>query len=1335
MSAPSGYSVKFYDSSLILQELGDAAGVVDVSNHVVSTASARELFIDSGLAPLETLYFDVSFGNVVFNLTGDSATDDPASVTLETNTSGNFASLLLGDGAGGQVTNWLKKSQYNFNLVATQGSHVSTLEYMVRVSPDASNVLTVVQTPSDSVTVDANHFGLLTTQPSYSTNLTEEVANAHLAYTKLGNGTTGVSNDNEFMTIDSSGNITITNAVNPVDADLKTPSEYNFSVRASVAGIPDAMWSGGANAHTVYPSVKNSVGGGFVDISINIPINDASGLLLTTADRADLSNNLAVATSFASQALADDTSGDTLLVSGIHSTYDASFILLGADAHQFRIVEVAQTTPKDISTNITGPLPAGTEVGIAFGTDPKGSSFFVLDQSQNTYDLKIQGATPNLVDSSLNTVILPITINVAGDTTAPNLVFYSAATHDIDVSMSETGDVAYGASGELNMVGAGTGVIDVTLVSSKTSTVNPYAIGQVKIANRRTGSLNDAGQLNSDPTDAVDLSLNMSTFSAADISSNSPANEFTLTRNTIVGYADTGSTFATSDITLTTNTVAHFGGSGATSGVVKSFNLVATDPSGNSTTYRINVTIKDDEIPVMSVNSEQVGNEVGTSSQFFTNSTTIPFTADVTPNALESYTRTPADADGFAVGDIQLFAFDYADSSNLDASGAELDLTTLIASGTNTAGSTILATDFAQTSGDSKKHTFNLSVDPGVQTDASAVQVVVKIAAGAFKDDADNDNNEVLYSFRFDGKNDLLGFTTDFATRNGTTVGSETNADGTTTGVTAEDDIIPTGHIYTPQADHISLAGGQTPAGVTMVPSQIKPVLDKSYFITYHVTDAAGNIRSITRKLTSKTQLAAGEKYTYRASTETNTELDASGHVWIAANATVGVGADAATNVAGKDSGRGEPSISVTNPANFYKVDKTTDASGVAVVWSDGLLDRNNGRLDTSVDIVNKYDGAVVVQTLEAGSPSDLSGSTLYGAGPSGVPDIGVAGLYTFRFAYNDPVYGPITAVLRSFHIIGGAVVFTLSALNAEATTLTSYSLLQAPTAGVDVYGIADTSMNLYHVMDISADVATWNDIFYISPEDEITGGIAASTTLAHKDVFRDEDIKFKTVSSNLTTELEGVLYETVTMNTDFTHKLVQDVGPHTLADTCTKTWSKAIFNGTEHLENVFANTTQVKTEIEDFLNVAGENDISGSLLAGLRTSLDGGDNLANDLSGNNRTLANLGRQLMFQLHSAIESDASGSWFRLTGAPGGMFYDAQNPPIDLDFVDPDTRVTSSRKFYPFKFQHGDVLEIGVTIAHPAVTAANYIAQGVSAQPPNINTKIRITMNDNSPTVT
>jgi hypothetical protein len=131
---------------------------------------------------------------------------------------------------------------------------------------------------------------------------------------------------------------------------------------------------------------------------------------------------------------------------------------------------------------------------------------------------------------------------------------------------------------------------------------------------------------------------------------------------------------------------------------------------------------------------------------------------------------------------------------------------------------------------------------------------------------------------------------------------------------------------------------------------------------------------------------------------------------------------------------------------------------------------------------------------------------------------------------------------------------------------------------------------------------------------------------------------------------------------------------------------------------------------------------------------LDAGDNLANDLSGNNRTLANLTRQLMFQLHAAIESDASGSWFRLTGAPGGMFYDAQNPPIDLDFTDPDTGVVASRKFYPFKFQHGDVLEIGVTIAHPTVNAATYISQGSSAQPPDINTKIRITMNDNSPTV-
>jgi hypothetical protein len=1296
MSAPAGYSVKFYDSSLILQELGDATGVEDLSGHVVSTASTRELFIDDGLAPLETLYFDVSFGSVVFNLTGDASTDDPASVTLETNTSGNFASLLLGDGAGGQVTNWLKKSEYTFNLVATQGSYVSTLEYKVRVSPSTANVLTLAQ--SGTTAVDANHIGLLTTQPVYTTSLTEEAANAHLTYSKL-----GTQNDNEFMTIDSSGNITITNAVNPTDADLGTESQYTFSIRGTVTAIPDNVWASGANEHSGALSRtaadKDTAGQGFVDISVNITINDVSGVMLTTGALFDLTNNVAGPTSYFSQSLADDTSGDTLLVSGIHSSFDTSFVLLGDDAHQFRIVEIG--AGGDLSQNVTGNIPAGTEIGVAFGTDPKGSSFFVLDQSQNTYDLKIQGQHAGNVN--LNTNVVPVTINVAGDTTSPNLVFFNDAAHVVDVSMAETGD-------ETPAVGAGTGTVSVTVLSSNTSTLNPYTVGSVKIANRRTGAVNSAGEINSDPLDAIDLTL-----------SGTDASDFTLTRSTIVGYEDGVGTFATSDIQLTTNTVAHFGGAGATSGVTKTFNLVATDPDGNSTTYTVNVIVKDDEVPVMTIESEQVGNEIGTSNEFFTNSTTIPFTADVTPGALEAYTRNPADADGFATADVQVFAFDLATTANQDASGNEKSITDLMAGGTDTAAGTILVTDFAQLGSDSKKHTFNLSVDPAVQAGTDPVMVVIKVAAAAFKDDAENDNDEVLYAFRFDAKNDLLEFTSDFATRNGATAGSETNVDGTTTGVTAEDDIIPTGHIYTPKADHVSLAGGQTPAGVTMVPSSISPVLDKVFFITYHVTDLAGNIRSVTRKVTSKTQLAAGEHYTYRSNGPLS-ELNSDAHTWIAANATEGVGANASTNIAGKDSGRGEPSITVTNPSNFYKVDMSTDASGVAVVWSDGLLDRNDGAIDESVDITNKYDGEVVTQTLEAGSPSDLTG----------IPDIGVAGLYTFRFAYTDPVYGTITSVLRSFHIIGGAVVFTLSALNAEATTLTSYSLLQTG-PGVDTYGIVDTSMNLYHVMDISADVATWNDIFYISPEDEITGGIAASTTLAHKDVFRDEDIKFKTVSGNLTTQLEGVLYETVTMNSDFTHKLVQDVGPHTLADTCTKTWSKAIFNGTEHLENVFANTAQVKAEIVDFLDVEPtENDISGGLLAGLRLSLDAGDNLANDLS--NRTLANLTRQLMFQLHAAIESDASGSWFRLTGAPGGMFYDAQNPPIDLDFTDPDTGVVASRKFYPFKFQHGDVLEIGVTIAHPAVSAATYISQGTSAQPPDINTKIRITMNDNSPTV-
>jgi hypothetical protein len=340
-------------------------------------------------------------------------------------------------------------------------------------------------------------------------------------------------------------------------------------------------------------------------------------------------------------------------------------------------------------------------------------------------------------------------------------------------------------------------------------------------------------------------------------------------------------------------------------------------------------------------------------------------------------------------------------------------------------------------------------------------------------------------------------------------------------------------------------------------------------------------------------------------------------------------------------------------------------------------------------------DDAVVVLTNKI-DPAETVTTTVSGPGGITSVDINVLGTYTLTYSYTDPVYGEIASSSRSFHIVGKAVTFTLSALSgAMSTSSFNFSSISG--------AVNDTSMDTYHTIGVTMDKAEWNDLFYISPSDP---GLAQLNTLANVDVFEEETFGYKTVSTNMQTAIDSISTTNLSLNVG---TLTSDTASVPIADSATKVWAKSIFGGQEHMEDVFANTAAIKGEINTYLSGTDDN----SLLGDLRAALASADDKTNALA--DRTLTNLGRQLTLQLHSAISG--TNSEYRLTASAGGIFAGT-----------PSTLGTSDN-YYPFLFQHGDKLRFSLALSHPAIDNTQFFDTG--SDPSTLYIRVEVTMADSA----
>ena len=284
---------------------------------------------------------------------------------------------------------------------------------------------------------------------------------------------------------------------------------------------------------------------------------------------------------------------------------------------------------------------------------------------------------------------------------------------------------------------------------------------------------------------------------------------------------------------------------------------------------------------------------------------------------------------------------------------------------------------------------------------------------------------------------------------------------------------------------------------------------------------------------------------------------------------------------------------------------------------------------------------------------------------------------------------------------------FTLSGMNPDEFQTSGFTLTQAGVAAEDL-------TNFVHLVEINAPATVWNDLFYLKPDNDsaIGADIAQGglNELYDIDIFEEELIDYKTDASAL--EVDSLPTMESTTATLQAETLVQD---EVVSEACIKAWSKDLFQK-EYMDDIWANRATIKTQIDDYLGQASAADRNAGLVAAIRTKIAAADGLNNR---DDQTTANLTRQLLLQLHSAVKGNTDGEKRLLNDADASSIFADANKSDD--------------GYYPFLFKAGDTLSFGMTITHPdqyTAASGSNDDSGVfdgSVAPRDMLFKVKITM--------
>lgn len=318
-----------------------------------------------------------------------------------------------------------------------------------------------------------------------------------------------------------------------------------------------------------------------------------------------------------------------------------------------------------------------------------------------------------------------------------------------------------------------------------------------------------------------------------------------------------------------------------------------------------------------------------------------------------------------------------------------------------------------------------------------------------------------------------------------------------------------------------------------------------------------------------------------------------------------------------------------------------------------------------------------------------------------------------------------ITIVENTGHII----TIDLAGLNIDSTIAQVFTLQAAADFSATIADFAE-----HATCNIAMDKADFNNIFYYKPESPgiTTAGVGTVwSNLLTSPSLRSETIELLQKeenwpvmkSGNATGTTVGTTNELYAINAAIPgvgttsapkfETAVPTVNPLKISDIVVENWTFDLF-GVKEMADIFETTSDMKTEINDYLTSPGATEANTTTFEGsIRTNLaalTGSLAVETRLTGENDAQAIINARpaqfLLYALRDKIQDTAT-AHYRLTTNVGGMFH-SSNKIINVGGNDDG--------YFPFIWQTGDKITVGANFKHADVNAGTLFNGGDATKP-------------------
>ena len=278
----------------------------------------------------------------------------------------------------------------------------------------------------------------------------------------------------------------------------------------------------------------------------------------------------------------------------------------------------------------------------------------------------------------------------------------------------------------------------------------------------------------------------------------------------------------------------------------------------------------------------------------------------------------------------------------------------------------------------------------------------------------------------------------------------------------------------------------------------------------------------------------------------------------------------------------------------------------------------------------------------------------------------------------------------------GHQIDVSFSALSLSEQITTSFTLTEAATLD-----LTETTFDTFGTIHVTIPKNELNNVFYFKPEGN---GIENFDLLPTFNSLRSETITIKNnetgwpqIKHNGATDLYDIDVQDYKSKAAFESSIPESGDK--IKDIIVENWVYDIFS-LPQMKSVFSSISAMETEIQNFLTSPAAGTVNTTTLDGrVRTQIASAD--ASQPSGSNITDVkdSIGLYLLYKLHETISGN-SDAHYRLTNKQGGMFH-STNKVSGGDFDG----------YFPFLFQAGDKLTLGITFTHGTVNTGDLFQGG------------------------